>query len=66
MQHSQPLFLPFLRKNLTVAYKNQKKPDNWQSDKRAIKNEDKIEEIMERNFGDQLITLYKKIKHKLI
>ncbi len=37
--------------DLTLGYKIQKKPDNWQDGGQEIKNEDEIKEIMHRDFG---------------
>lgn len=45
------LFHPFFAQELTLGYKIQKKPENWQDNGREIKNEDEIEEIMHRDFG---------------
>lgn len=44
------LFYPIFEDDLTLGYKIQKKPDNWQDDGKEIKNEDEIEEIMHRDF----------------
>lgn len=45
------LYYPAFDNDLTLDYKIQKKPDNWQDRGREIKNEDKIKEIMHRDFG---------------
>lgn len=45
------LFYPFFKEELTLAYKMQKKPENWQNEGKEIKNEDEIREIMYRDFG---------------
>lgn len=45
------LFYPIFEDDLTLGYKIQKKPDNWQDEGKEIENEDKIEEIMHRDFG---------------
>lgn len=44
------LYYPVFKSDLTLGYKIQKKPDNWQDRGREIKNEDKIKEIMHRDF----------------
>lgn len=45
------LYHPVFDSDLTLGYKIQKKPDNWQDRGREIKNEDEIKEIMHRDFG---------------
>lgn len=45
------LFYPFFAQELTLGYKMQKKPANWQDKGREIRNEDEMEEIMHRDFG---------------
>lgn len=45
------LYYPLFENDLTLGYKIQKKPDNWQDRGREIKNEDEIKEIMHRDFG---------------
>ena len=45
------LYYPVFESDLTLGYKIQKKPDNWQDRGREIKNEDEIKEIMHRDFG---------------
>lgn len=44
------LFYPLFEDDLTLAYKIQKKPDNWQDKGKDIKNECEIEEIVCRDF----------------
>ena len=44
------LYYPVFKSDLTLGYKIQKKPDNWQDRGREIKNEDEIKEIMHRDF----------------
>ena len=45
------LYYPLFSDDLTLGYKIQKKPDNWQDNGREIKNEDEIDEIIHRDFG---------------
>jgi hypothetical protein len=45
------LYYPVFESDLTLGYKIQKKPNNWQDDGREIKNEDEIKEILHRDFG---------------
>ena len=45
------LFYPLFEKDLTIGYKMQKRPENWQESGREINNDDEINEIMRRDFG---------------
>ena len=45
------LYYPLFEEDLTMGYKLQKKPKNWQDNGEEIKNEDEIREIMNRDFG---------------
>lgn len=45
------LYYPLFEEDLTMGYKLQKKPKNWQDNGEEIKNEDEIREIMHRDFG---------------
>lgn len=44
------LYYPVFESDLTLGYKIQKKPYNWQDGGREVKNEDEIKEIMHRDF----------------
>lgn len=48
------LFYPLFEKDLKIAYKIQKKPQNWQEKGREIKDEDEVKEIMRRDFDIDL------------
>ena len=48
------LFYPLFEKDLKIAYKIQKKPQNWQDRGKEIKDEDEVKEIMHRDFGIDL------------
>lgn len=48
------LFYPLFEDNLKIAYKIQKKPQNWQEKGEEIKDEDEVKEIMHRDFGIDL------------
>lgn len=45
------LYYPLFKDDLTLGYKIQKRPENWQDKGREIKNEDEINEITHRDFG---------------
>lgn len=45
------LYFPLFEDDLTVAYKIQKKPENWQEQGKEITKEDMLNEIIERDFG---------------
>ena len=45
------LFYPLFENDLKIAYKIQKKPQNWQEKGKEIKDEDEVKEIMRRDFG---------------
>lgn len=45
------LYYPLFDDYLTISYKIQKKPKNWQDKGREINNDDEIEEIIHRDFG---------------
>lgn len=48
------LFYPLFENDLKIAYKIQKKPQNWQEKGKEIKDEDEVKEIMRRDFGIDL------------
>ena len=45
------LYYPVFEDDITMAYKIQKKPDNWQDDGMEIKNDDEVKELFYRDFG---------------
>lgn len=45
------LYFPLFEDDLTVEYKIQKKPENWQEQGKEITEEDMLNEIIERDFG---------------